>query len=135
MEKMIIALVTLTSASAFASEVKVLRLEKGTSVTQDDISLKQGSEGYYESGSILTHGIDTQNNEVKVQCHVTPSNEIGFLFFSQDREKALLSLKACKELSAEVRANGVTNIVVEKMNIGKLRNTSYQWRYVGVDKH
>lgn len=135
MKKTIIGLVLLSSISTYANEVKVLRLEKGTSVTQDDISLKQGAEGYYESGSILTHGVDTQNDEVKVQCHVTPSNEIGFLFFNQDKDKALLSLKTCKELSAKVRADGVTNIVVEKVIVGKGRNTSSHWKFVGVDKH
>jgi len=47
----------------------------------------------------------------------------------------LLSLKACKELSAKIRGEGITNIVVEKVIVGKARNTTTYWKLVGVDKH
>jgi hypothetical protein len=143
MKKILCGLAMLASFSAFANsafaketpvELKVLRLERGVSYHQDDIILRASSDGYYESGSILTHAISTKDDEVKVQCHVTPSMELGVLYFDQDKERIALGFEACKKLSNAVRAEGASNIVVQKVSVGKGKNQYFKWVIVGIAK-
>lgn len=140
MKKIFIGLLAFGTLSSFAAkqqvvEVKVLRLENGTSVTQNDIRVKEDSQGYYESGSILVHGLSTKNDEVKFQCHKSPIRSFGVFFFNNDKNQAHLSFDKCKTLAEEVKENGISNIVVQRVSIGRGKNQYSKWQVLGVDKH